>query len=133
MANVNTVAISGNLTRDAELRQTQGGNSICRFSVAVNDRRKNGDSWEDYANYIDCIVFGRYGEAMSGYLARGTKVCVSGKLHWSSWEKDGQKRSKVEIIADHLDILSQKRESAPVTYSTPSPAPSAGASSDIPF
>lgn len=102
MENVNIVAINGNLVRDMDLRQTAGGTSIGNFTVAVNSRRHNpqtGD-WEDYPNFIDCAVFGKRAEALSRYLEKGTPVAVSGRLNQSRWEKDGQKRSKIEVIVD---------------------------------
>lgn len=102
MENVNIVAINGNLVRDMDLRQTSGGTSIGNFTVAVNSRRHNpqtGD-WEDYPNFIDCAVFGKRAEALSRYLEKGTPVAVSGRLNQSRWEKDGQKRSKIEVIVD---------------------------------
>lgn len=117
---INAVAISGNLTRDMEVRATASGMSIGRFGVAVNDRRKNqSGEWEDYANFIDCVMFGRRAESLEQYLAKGTKVAVEGRLHYSAWEKDGQKRSKLEVVVDELEFLSrgdgQQRKSQPVT------------------
>lgn len=109
---INSVIISGNLTRDAELRATSGGGGVLQFGVAVNDRRRNPQSgeWEDYPNFIDCVLFGKRAEALAQYLAKGAKVCVSGRLRWSQWERDGQKRSKVEVIADELEFMSAKGE-----------------------
>ena len=110
---INRVNISGNLTRDPELRATQGGTQILTFGVAVNDRRKNPQTgqWEDYPNFIDCVVFGNRAESLSRFLAKGAKVAVEGKLRWSQWERDGQKRSKIEVIVDEVEFLS--RQSAP--------------------
>lgn len=113
---INRVNISGNLTRDSELRQTQGGMCILSMSVAVNDRRKNQQSgqWEDVANFVDCILFGSRAEKLVGYLTKGVKVAIEGKLRWSQWEKDGAKRSKLEVIVDELEFMSksQKRQQA---------------------
>lgn len=106
---INRVNISGNLTRDAELRQTSGGMSILSFSVAVNDRRKNQQSgeWEDVPNYVDCTLFGNRADSLSRYLRKGTKVAIDGKLRWSQWEtKDGSKRSKLEVVVDSLEFMS---------------------------
>lgn len=107
---INRVNISGNLTRDPELRQTQGGMSILRFGVAVNDRRKNQQTneWEDYPNFIDCTLFGKRAESLDGYLSKGAKVAIEGKLRWSQWETDGQKRSKVEVIVDEIEFMSRR-------------------------
>ena len=99
---INRVIISGNLTRDPELRSTAGGTSVLGFGVAVNDRRKNQQTgeWEDYPNFIDCTMFGARADALNKYLSKGTKVTIEGKLRWSQWERDGQKRSKIEVIVD---------------------------------
>lgn len=110
---INNVTISGNLTRDPDLRQTAGGMAVLDFGVAVNDRRKNSATgeWEDYPNFVDCTVFGKRAESLSGILSKGFKVCVMGKLRYSSWEaQDGSKRSKLEVIADDIDIMSQRQQ-----------------------
>ena len=94
---INRVNISGNLTRDPELRMTGSGTQILAFGVAVNDRRRNPQSgeWEDVPNFIDCVVFGARAEPLSRFLSKGSKVAVEGKLRYSSWEtKDGQKRGQ---------------------------------------
>ena len=103
---INRVIISGNLTRDPELRQTQSGMAVLSFGVAVNDRRKNNQTgeWEDYANFIDCTMFGTRAQNIQRFLSKGTKVTIEGKLRWSQWERDGQKRSKIEVIVDDIDF-----------------------------
>ncbi len=106
---INRVNISGNLTRDPELRATAGGTQVLSFGVAVNDRRKNpqtGD-WEDYPNFVDCTMLGTRAEAVSRYLSKGTKVAIEGKLRYSSWERDGQRRSKLEVIVDEIEFMSR--------------------------
>lgn len=105
---INKVFISGNLTRDCELRATKGGSQVLTFGVAVNDRRKNPQSgeWEDVPNYIDCVVFGNRANALQRFLTKGMKVAIEGKLRWSQWEKDGQKRSKIEVIVDEVEFMS---------------------------
>lgn len=107
---INKVILTGNLTRDPELRATPAGTPVLAFSIAVNDRRKNPSSgeWEDYPNYIDCSMFGTRAESLSKYLTKGSKVGVDGKLRWSQWEKDGQKRSKVDVVVDNLELLSPR-------------------------
>ena len=106
---INRVIISGNLTRDPELRKTAGGLPVLGFGMAVNDRRKNQATgeWEDYPNFIDCTIFGSRAEGVAKYLTKGTKVAVEGKLRWSTWEKDGAKRSKIEVIVDELEFMSK--------------------------
>ena len=108
---INRVNISGNLTRDPEMRATQGGTQILTFGVAVNDRRRNPQTgeWEDYPNFIDCVVFGNRAEPLSRFLTKGMKVAVEGKLRWSQWERDGQKRSKIEVIVDEVEFLSSRQ------------------------
>lgn len=106
---INRACISGNVTRDSELRYTSAGTAVLSFGVAVNERRKNQQGeWEDYANYVGCVIFGRYAEAMQPFLSKGTKVAVEGKLRYSSWEKDGQRRSKLEVIAEEVVTFGQR-------------------------
>ena len=107
---INRVIISGNLTRDPELRRTQTGMAIMSFGVAVNDRRRNPQTgeWEDYANFVDCTMFGNRAESLSNFLSKGTKVAIEGKLRWSQWEREGQKRSKLEVIVDELEFMSSR-------------------------
>ena len=109
---INRVIISGNLTRDAELRQTASGTSVLGFGVAVNDRRRNNATgeWEDYANFVDCTMFGQRAQAIAQYLRKGLKVAIEGKLRYSSWERDGQKRSKLEVIVDDLEFMSSRND-----------------------
>lgn len=124
---INRVAISGNLTRDPELRQTAGGMAILGLGVAVNDRRKNQQTgeWEDYPNFIDCTMFGSRAQSVSRFLSKGSKVAIEGKLRWSQWERDGQKRSKVEVIVDEIELMSRRQQgqlgSEPV-YAAAAPA-----------
>ena len=107
---INRVNISGNLTRDPELKTTTGGTSVLTFGVAVNDRRKNPQTgeWEDVPNYVDCVVFGSRAEPLSRFLSKGSKVAIDGKLRWSSWERDGERRSKLEVITDEVEFLSPR-------------------------
>lgn len=111
---INRVVISGNLTRDSELRSTASGLPVLGFGVAVNDRRKNQQTgeWEDYPNFIDCTMFGTRAESLSRYLLKGTKVTIEGKLRWSQWEREGQKRSKIEVIVDELEFMSSRNDSS---------------------
>lgn len=107
---INRVNITGNLTRDPELRVTAGGTQVLAFGVAVNDRRKNPQTgaWEDVPNFVDCIVFGQRAEAVSRFISKGSKVAIEGKLRFSSWEtKDGDRRSKLEVIVDEIDFMSR--------------------------
>jgi len=105
MADINCVVIVGRLTRDAELKYTAGGQAVCKFSVAVNRRRKNGDQWEDEANFFDVVLWGRQGEALNQYLVKGKSVGVQGELRQDRWQQEGQNRSKVEIVANNIQLL----------------------------
>lgn len=112
---INRCILSGNLTRDPELRSTAGGTSVLSFGIAVNDRRKNNQTgeWEDYPNFVDCTMFGARAEAVGRFLAKGNKVAIEGKLRYSSWEKDGQRRSKLEVVVDEIEFMSHSnRETA---------------------
>lgn len=119
---INRVVVSGNLTRDPELRATPGGTQVLGFGIAVNDRRRNQQTgeWEDYPNFIDCTMFGNRAEALSRILRKGMKVAIEGKLRYSSWEdkNGGGRRSKVEIIPDEVVLMSQNPngQQAPQQY-----------------
>ena len=122
---INKVLISGNLTRDPELRSTASGTSVLSFGVAVNDRRRNQQTgeWEDYPNFIDCTMFGSRAESVSRFISKGSKVAIEGKLRWSQWERDGQRRSKIEVIVDEIEFMSSRNNAAPAnvapTYQAP--------------
>lgn len=105
--NINRVVLTGNLTRDPDLRSTPEGLAICKLGIAVNTRRKNGStgSWEEKPNYFRVTVFGRQAESCSQFLRKGRPVAVDGRLEWSSWESEGQKRESIDIIADTVQFL----------------------------
>ena len=131
---INRVVISGHLTRDPELRATASGASILGFGVAVNDRRKNAATgeWEDVPNFVDCAVFGSRAESLSRYLGKGAKVAIEGRLRWSQWERDGQRRSKIEVIVDGLEFMSRSDDRrGPAAEAAPAPA--SPYDEDIPF
>lgn len=106
---INRVEISGNLGRDPELRATSSGTQVCSFSVCVNTRQKVNGEWKDKANWVDVIFFGNRAESISKYLAKGSHVTVAGRLSQNVWEKDGQKRSKLEVIGEDIDFQDGKR------------------------
>lgn len=127
---INRVIVSGNLTRDSELRTTQSGTSVLSMGIAVNDRRRNQNGeWEDVPNFFDCTIFGTRADSLAQYLKKGTKVTIDGKLRWSQWERDGQKRSKVDIIVDQIDFTTP-RNSDGSGQSSYTPAPAASSQSD---
>lgn len=132
---INHVSVTGNLTRSPELRATQGGTPVLSFGIAVNDRRKNASGqWEDVPNFFECVTFGNRATALSDIIAKGMKVAVAGKLHYSSWEKDGQKHSKVDIIANEVELMQNRRpqQEQPSQYQ-PTAVTQAVYDDDIPF
>ncbi len=103
--NINIVSISGNIVRDSEAR----ANDVLTFSVANSEMRKQDDDWVNYPNYFDCVVFGKRAQALKKWLVKGTRVVISGRLHQSRYEnKDGEKRSRVEIIVNDIEFTSPK-------------------------
>jgi single-strand DNA-binding protein len=109
-SNVNVVVITGNLTRDPELRHTGGGTAVCDLRVAVNSRRKDqSGNWVDKPNYFDVTVWGAQGENCANYLSKGRPVAVEGRLDWREWEaKDGGKRQAVQIVANTVQFLGSR-------------------------
>jgi single-strand DNA-binding protein len=104
--NINRVVLTGNLTRDPDLRSTSSGLAICKLRVACNTRRRNGaGEWEEKPNYFDVTVFGGQGERCSQYLSKGRAVAIDGRLEWREYEVEGQKRQAVDIIADSVQFL----------------------------
>ena len=104
--NINRVVLTGNLTRDPELRSTPGGTAVCKLGIAVNTRRKGSDGqWEEKPNFFRVTVFGRQAESCANYLKKGRAVAIDGRLEWSSWENEGQKRESIDIIADSVQFL----------------------------
>jgi single-strand DNA-binding protein len=105
MASINTVAMVGHLTRDAELKYTNSGTAIVKFSLALNRRKKVGDSWQDEAHFFDVTMMGKAAEGVHKFLSKGKQVAISGELRQERWESDGQPRSKVSIFAFSLQLL----------------------------
>lgn len=106
---INRVFLAGNIVREPELKMA-GDTPLLKFSLAVNDRKKQGDEWVEVPNYFDVLVWGKRAESLSRFLEKGSKVAISGKLRWSQWETDDGKRSKVEIIADDVEFMSKRQE-----------------------
>lgn len=102
----NKVTLMGNLTRDPELRTTPGGQSVASFSLAVNRtwRNANGEQ-QEAVDYIDCNAWGKAGEIITQYMQKGRAILVSGRLQQRSWEQDGQKRSKVEVVVEDFNFV----------------------------
>ncbi|HSX30253.1 MAG TPA: single-stranded DNA-binding protein [Candidatus Saccharimonadales bacterium] len=108
---MNQVILLGNLTRDPELRQTPSGQSVCSFSLALNRAYKaqNGE-WQEATDYIDCVAWGPLAERVSQYLSKGRRALVQGRLQSRSWEQEGQKRSKVEVLASDVTFVDSRGE-----------------------
>lgn len=103
---VNQVILLGNLTRDPELRQIPSGQSVCSFSLALNRAYKDANGeWQEATDFIDCTAWGPLGERVAQYLTKGRRCLVQGRLQSRSWEQDGQKRSKVEVLANDVTFL----------------------------
>jgi len=109
-SNVNVVVVTGNLTRDPELRHLGSGTAVCKLRVAVNSRRKDqSGNWVDKPNYFDVTVWGAQGENCANYLSKGRPVAVEGRLDWREWEdQGGNKRQSVEIIANTVQFLGSR-------------------------
>src|SRR3712207_6288544 len=111
--NINRVILTGNLTRDPELRSLPSGMSVCSLRIASNTRRKDNSTgeWTDKANYFDVTIWGRQGENAAQYLSKGRPVAIDGRLEWREWEdKEGNKRQSVEIVADNIQFLGGREE-----------------------
>ena len=144
-ASFNRVILAGNLTRDPGMKFAQSGTAIASLSLAVNNRVKKGEQWVDEPCFVDVTFFGRTAEVCGEYTTKGSNVLVEGRLKQESWEKDGQKRSKIVVIGDVLQLLggrgeksegapAAKRETpAPTQVPTPSRAATVPAGEDIPF
>ena len=135
---INRVIIEGNLTRDVEMRATASGLAVAGFTVAVNEKRKNADA----PVFVKCSLFGTRAEKLSKYLLKGTKVTIDGKLRYSQWTKDDEKRHELSVIVDQLEFSGGKREqtgdaSAPQcepSHAVPAPVPELDLyDEDIPF
>jgi single-strand DNA-binding protein len=110
--NINSVIVIGNLTRDPELKATPSGTSVCTLRVAVNESVKDQASgeWHDKPNYFSVDVFGGQADACVQYLSRGRQVGIQGRLRWREWERDGQKREAVSIVADNVQFLGPREQ-----------------------
>lgn len=125
--NANAVTISGRLGRDAELRTTPKGMPVVSFSVCVNTRKRAGDGWEDKPNWVPCVMFGEYAADISSKLVKGDLVIIQGRLNESSWDKDGQHHSRLEVVVDQI-AKTIPRQQAPIPApQAPAPAQSAPA------
>ena len=138
-ADLNRVTLVGRLTRDPELRHTQGGDPICSIRLAVSSRsRDEAGNWGDKSNYFDVTVFGRQAETTATYLAKGRRIGVDGRLSWREWQaQDGTKRQNVEVIANDIFFLDSRGEGGGGGEAQQAPgwsqaAPAGGSGGDLP-
>jgi single-strand DNA-binding protein len=110
MASFNNVVLVGNVTRDVEVRYTPGGAAVTDIGLAVNERYKKGDEWMEETVFVDVTLWGRQAEVAGEYLTKGSPVLIQGKLRLDSWEQDGQKRSKLKVVADTMQLLGSKKD-----------------------
>jgi single-strand DNA-binding protein len=141
--NINRVIVTGNLTRDPELRSLPSGTSVCSLRLACNTRRKDASGeWADKPNYFNVTVWGAQGENCARYLSKGRPVAVDGRLEWREWQtQDGQRRESIDIIADSVQFLGSRddagggngfagRSDVPVDETDMQPAPAGGGTGD---
>jgi single-strand DNA-binding protein len=141
---INRVTLVGRLTREPELRHLPSGSPVLELGLAVNGRQKDdAGNWVDKPNFFDVKVYGNQAEMLSQHLAKGRRVGIDGRLDWRSWEQDGQKRSKVDVVAFQVQFLDSRGEGESGQYIPSSDvsadqsdfvrAGAAGADDDIPF
>lgn len=112
MASFNKVMLMGNLTRDPELRFTAKGSAVASFGLAVNRKFKQGDEWVDEVCFVDITVWGKQGENCAEYLSKGRPAFIEGYLKFSTWESDGQKRNKLEVVASAVQFLGSRSDAS---------------------
>ena len=142
---INVVVLVGRLTRDCELKSTPQGTSVCRFSIAVNRRKRTGDRWEDEVSYFDVVLWGKSAETLKPYLQKGRQVSIEGELRQNRWDQEGKTVSKVEVVANNVQLLGGGNQGAPAPMQgssardgqsqaySPAPGPETFDDSDIPF
>lgn len=123
MSDINNVSLTGRLTRDPELRVTAGGTQLLSFSLAFNTsvRNRQTGEWEERGNFIDCTMFGKRADALSRFLAKGQKVAIAGKLRYATWDKDGQRHSKLDLIVDEIDFMAPRQGGSQPMQTAPAP------------
>jgi len=119
MTDLNQVVLVGRLTRDAELKYTNSGYAILKFSLAVNRSVKRDESWQDEASFFNAVIFGKRAESLAQYMLKGKQIGITGELKQDRWEQEGQSRSRVEIVVNNLQFLGSKGSGASSTSYTP--------------
>jgi single-strand DNA-binding protein len=142
MASFNRVVLMGNLTRDPELRYIPSGTAVSDIGLAVNDRVKRGDQWVEEATFVDVTLWGRTAEIANEYLSKGSPVLIEGRLKLDTWEKDGQKHSKLKVVGERMQLIGGRgggggrgdsQEQSPEFSSSASGGPSMPPNDEIPF
>lgn len=146
MASYNRVILVGNVTRDIELKYTQSSLAVTELGLAVNDRRKNqAGEWIEETTFVDVTLWGRTAEIASEYLGKGSSILIEGRLKYDTWEKDGQKKSKLRVVGERMQMLGSRgnkeggnRSGGESQYSqsaaaNSSPAPAGVPDDDVPF
>lgn len=111
MASLNKVMLMGNLTRDPELKYTQGGSPYAKFGLAINRKFKQGDEWKEDVCFVDITVWGTPAENCCKYLSKGRPAFIEGRLNFNSWQTDaGEKKNKLEVVANNIQFLGSKNE-----------------------
>ena len=105
MASFNRVILVGNLTRDVDVKYTKGGTAVTELGLAVNDRVKRNDEWVDETTFVDITLWGRTAEVAGQYLSKGSSVLIEGRLKLDTWETDGQKRYKLRVVGERMQML----------------------------
>ena len=113
MSSFNRVMLMGNITRDVELKYLPNGTACADFSVAVNSKRKSGNEWIEEVDFFDVTLFGKTAEVTNQYLSKGSPIFIEGRLKYETWEKDGQKRSKVKVIGERMQMIGGKSDGGP--------------------
>lgn len=123
MSDINNVSLTGRLTRDPELRVTAGGTQLLSFTLAFNTsvRNRQTGEWEERGNFIDCTMFGKRADALSRFLVKGQKVAIAGKLRYATWDKDGQRHSKLDLIVDEIDFMATRQGGSQPTQTALAP------------
>jgi len=112
MTDTNFVVLIGRLVRDAELKYTNSGKAVSRFSIAVNKKTKAGNEWKENASFFDIVLWGKLGESLQLYLTKGKQVSVTGELNQERWQQDGDNRTKVNVVAHTIQLLGDSRSSS---------------------
>ena len=136
MASFNKVILVGNLTRDPELRYIPTGTAVCDVGLAINDKVKKGEEWVEEVTFVDCTLWKKTAEVASEYLSKGSPVLFEGRLKLDTWEKNGEKRSKLKVIVDRLQMLGSKGDGQPTQQrqqQSPPPQPQQTGDGKTPF